>query len=140
MLIWALYKICELECERKIVFVLILITVLIFRTISGSHSCWKTLSMIPFWGHWGYNCGLGRSPKWPGSRRKKIDKELWNLQFLSYTNIISKESWERSSFRFKIKLGDFVMKNWKNSILWFSIPKKHNLGSVSAEFLENLSR
>ena len=71
MLVCVFYKICEHEFECKIVFVLILIAVLIFRTISGSHSCWKTLSMIPFWGHWGYNCGLGRSPKWPGSRQKK---------------------------------------------------------------------
>ena len=43
--------------------------------------------MIPYWGCWGWICGLWRSPKWPRSRRKKIDQKSWNWQFLSYKNV-----------------------------------------------------
>ena len=33
-------------------------------------------NLIPYWGCWGWNCGLRRSPKWPGSRRKKIRSKI----------------------------------------------------------------
>ena len=77
-----------------------------------------------------------------GQGEKQIDKKFCNLQFLSYTNVI----------HLKRKLRTIVIQIWnkiwglcckkveKKSILWFSIPKNHDLGSVSAEFLEHLSR
>ena len=45
-------------------------------------------NLITYRGCWDWNCGLGRSPKWPRSRRKKIDKKSWNQQFLRYKNVI----------------------------------------------------
>ena len=81
-----------------------------------------------------------RSGQGPG--KKKFDQKFLNMQFLSYTNVI----------HLKRKLRTIVIQIWnkiwglcckkveKKSILWFSIPKNHGLGSVSAEFLENLKR
>ena len=47
-----------------------------------------SFNLIPYWVCWGWNCGLTRPPNRPGSRQKKINQKFWNLQFLSYTNII----------------------------------------------------
>ena len=44
--------------------------------------------MIPYWSCWGWNCGFGWSPKWPRSRRKKMDQKSWDPHFLSYKNDI----------------------------------------------------
>ena len=83
------------------------------------------LKLIPYWGFWGSDCGLGMSPKWPGSRQKKFDQKFWSMQFLSYTKVYtSKESWEQFSFRFEIKLEDFVMKKLKKIDFVIFDPKK----------------
>ena len=68
--------------------------------------------MIPYWGCWGWNCGLGRLPKWPRSRRKKIDQKSWNRQFLSYKNVL----------HLKRKLRTIIIQIW-NKIRWFCYQK-----------------
>ena len=74
--------------------------------------------MILYWGCWGWNYGLGRSPKGQGTGKTKLitNSEIFNF-WATQTLYTSKESWEKSSFRFEIKLGDFVMKKLKKN--WF---------------------
>ena len=65
-----------------------------------------------------------------------------NPQFLSYKNITHLKRKLRTIFiQIWNKIRGFCYeKVEKKSILWFSIPKIPDLGSVSAEFLENLPR
>ena len=84
--------------------------------------------------------GGRRSGQGPGE--KKFDQKFGNPQILSYTNIIHLKRKLRTIFiQIWNKIWGLCCKKVeKKSILWFSIPKNHDLGSVFAEFLENLSR
>ena len=74
--------------------------------------------------------------------KKKIDQKSWNRQFLSYKNVINlKRKLRTIVIRIWNKIKDFCTeKIEKKSISRFSIPKNQDVLSVSAKFLENLSR
>ena len=84
--------------------------------------------------------GGRRSGQGPGE--KKFDQKFWNRQFLSYKNIIYlKRKLRTIVIQIWNKIRDFCTeKIEKKSISRFSIPKNQDVLSVSAKFLENLSR
>ena len=77
-----------------------------------------------------------------GPDEKKIDQKSWNRQFLSYKNVIHlKRKLITIVIQIWNKIRDFYTeKIEKKSISRFSISKNQDVLSVSAKFLENLSR
>ena len=109
-------------------------------TNSISYESWHMLLKFGI-GCWGWNCSLGRSPKWPRSRWT-FNQKSWNWQFLSYKNIIHlKRKLTTIVIDIWNKITDFCFeKNEKKSIPHFSISKNCNFSAVSAKFMKNLSR
>ena len=63
----------------------------------------------------GWNCGLRRSPKWPGSRQKKVRSKILKSAIFELHKCYSpqKKATNKSTFRFEIKLGILLWKSWK---------------------------
>ena len=76
-----------------------------------------------------------------GPVEKKFDQKFWNLQFLSYTNVIHlKRKLRTIVIQIWNKIRDFCTeKIEKKLISRFSISKNQDVLSVLARFLENLS-
>ena len=109
-----------------------LIFILDHQRVSHMKAAIFSSNLIPCWGQSGWNCGLGRSPKWTGSRRQKSsikNSKICNF-WATQTLCTSKESWEQSVFRIEVEYLNFYWKCEKNiSAIFDEKNRKKNFGS-----------